>query len=139
MSLPDSNGQTLLITGINGYIASVLGALILSKGYFLRGTTRRAASAEPLLTGPYAAYKDRIKIFEVPDMTVDGAFDEAAKGWSAAHNLGLSLANICQESMASSTRRPQSTSRWISSMRRLSRQFEEARFSLSQLSKLILS
>lgn len=80
MSIPESNGKTLLITGINGYIASVLGQLVLSKGYSLRGTTRRAASAEPLLSGPYAAYKDRVEIFEVSDMTVDGAFDEAAKG-----------------------------------------------------------
>jgi hypothetical protein len=83
MTLPASNGQTLLITGINGYIASVLGVFVLSEGYSLRGTTRRAASAEPLLSGPYAPYKDRVKIYEVPDMTVDGAFDEAAKGSSA--------------------------------------------------------
>ncbi|RFU30552.1 hypothetical protein B7463_g5794, partial [Scytalidium lignicola] len=80
MSVPASNGKTVLITGINGYIASVLGQLLLTKGYHLRGTTRRAASAEPLLSGPYAAYRDRVKIYEVPDMTVDGAFDEASKG-----------------------------------------------------------
>ena len=80
MSIPPSNGKTLLITGINGYIASVLGAHILSKGYSLRGTTRRHASAEPLLSGPYAAYASRVQIYEVPDMTVDGAFDEAARG-----------------------------------------------------------
>jgi GDP-D-mannose dehydratase len=80
MSLPLSNGKTILITGINGYIASVLGALVLSKGYSLRGTSRRLASTETLLTGPYAKYKERVRIFEVPDMTLDGAFDEAAKG-----------------------------------------------------------
>ncbi|PVH81119.1 NAD(P)-binding protein [Cadophora sp. DSE1049] len=80
MSIPESNGKTVLITGINGYIASVLGLDLLSKGYSLRGTSRRAASAEPLLKGPYAAYADRVKIYEVPDMTIDAAFDEAAKG-----------------------------------------------------------
>jgi nucleoside-diphosphate-sugar epimerase len=80
MSIPESNGKTLLITGINGYIASVLGQLVLSKGYSLRGTTRRVSSSESLLSGPYAAFKDRVEIFEVSDMTIDGAFDEAAKG-----------------------------------------------------------
>ena len=80
MSLPESNGKTVLITGMNGYIASVLGHLLLSKGYSIRGTSRSLASAEPLLNGAYAAYKDRVKIYEVPDMTVSGAFDEAVKG-----------------------------------------------------------
>lgn len=80
MSLPESNGKTVLVTGINGYIASVLGLDLLKKGYSLRGTSRRAASAEALVKGPFAPYIDRVKIYEVPDMTIDGAFDEAAKG-----------------------------------------------------------
>ena len=80
MALPASNGKTVLVTGINGYIASVLGLLLLTKGYSIRGTTRRSASSEPLLKGPYAPYRDRVQIFEIADMTADGAFDEAAKG-----------------------------------------------------------
>jgi len=80
MSIAESNGKTVLVTGINGYIASVLGFDLLSKGYNLRGTSRSAASTESLLKGPYAAYGDRVKIYQVPDMTIDGAFDEAAKG-----------------------------------------------------------
>lgn len=80
MAVPASNGKTVLITGINGYIASVLGAHLLAKGYSIRGTSRKAASAEPLLKGPYAPYADRVKLYEVPDMTVEGAFDEAVKG-----------------------------------------------------------
>lgn len=82
MPIPESNGKTVLITGINGYIAGVLGLHLLSKGYSIRGTSRRAASAEPLLKGPYAPYSERVKIYEVPDMTVDEAFDEAVKGTS---------------------------------------------------------
>lgn len=84
MAIPPRNGKTVLITGINGYIASVLGLALLEKGYSLRGTSRRTASTEPLLKGPYAPYADRIKIYEVPDMTVDGAFDEAVKGSSGS-------------------------------------------------------
>ncbi len=80
MALPESNGKTLLVTGINGYIASVLAVNLLSKGYTLRGTARRAASSEALLKGPFAPYIGRVKIYKVPDMTIDGAFDEAAEG-----------------------------------------------------------
>ncbi|TGO81552.1 hypothetical protein BPOR_1107g00010 [Botrytis porri] len=80
MAIPSSNNKTVLITGINGYIASVLGLQLLQAGYSIRGTTRRISSAEPLLKGPYAPYIDRVKIYEVPDMTVSGAFDEAVKG-----------------------------------------------------------
>jgi nucleoside-diphosphate-sugar epimerase len=80
MAIPASNGKTVLVTGIGGYIAGVLGHLLLTKGYSLRGTTRKAASIEPLLKGAYGPYADRVKIYEVPNMTVDGAFDEAAKG-----------------------------------------------------------
>jgi GDP-D-mannose dehydratase len=80
MALPKSNGKTVLVTGINGFIASVIGSLLLSKGYSLRGTTRRSASTEALLNGAYAQYKERVEIFEVQDGTISGAFNEAAKG-----------------------------------------------------------
>jgi len=80
MSLPPSNGKTLLVTGINGYIASSLGELILSKGYNLRGTSRSIHSTDPLVNGALASYASRIEIVEVPDMTVPGAFDKAVKG-----------------------------------------------------------
>ncbi len=80
MSLPPSNGKILLVTGINGYIASSLGQLILSKGYNLRGTSRSRASTDPLTSGAYAPYSSRIEILEVPDMTVPGAFDKAVQG-----------------------------------------------------------
>ncbi|KAL3427477.1 nad dependent epimerase [Phlyctema vagabunda] len=80
MTSPPSNGKTLLITGINGFIASALGLHVLSKGYSLVGTARRAATTKALLEGPYAAFASRVKIVEVPNMTVDGAFDQAVKG-----------------------------------------------------------
>ena len=55
----------------------------------MRGTTRRAQSTEALLKGPYGEYADagRIEIFEVPDITVAGAFDDASKGLWDCQNL----------------------------------------------------
>ena len=87
MSLPPSNGKTVLITGINGYIASVLGLHFLSRGYHLRGTTRSKVRAAALLSNAYAAYSSRVELIEIPDMTVQGAFDEAVKGMQKV--LGL--------------------------------------------------
>jgi len=80
MVLSPSNGKTALITGINGYIASVIGHELLQKGYNLRGTSRSAKSSDPLFNGAYQEYASRVEIVEVPDMTVTGAFDEAVKG-----------------------------------------------------------
>lgn len=77
---PPWNGKTVLITGINGYIASTLGLLLLQNGYRLRGTTRSASKAEPLLSGAYALYRSRIELAIIPDMTIAGAFDEATTG-----------------------------------------------------------
>jgi nucleoside-diphosphate-sugar epimerase len=78
--IPASNGKTVLITGINGYIASTLGHLLLTKGYLVRGTTRSASSVQDLLSGAYAPYASRIEIAIVPDMTLPGAFDSAVAG-----------------------------------------------------------
>jgi nucleoside-diphosphate-sugar epimerase len=82
LSLPPSNGKTVAITGINGFLASVAGLAVLKKGYTLIGTCRSRARAEPLLKDAYAEYDraGRVKIMEVEDMTKEGAFDQVVKG-----------------------------------------------------------
>ncbi|MCJ1405848.1 hypothetical protein MMC11_009078 [Xylographa trunciseda] len=80
MSSAKSNGKVVLVSGINGYIASTIGLDLLKKGYTLRGTSRSAHSADALLKGAYKDYVDRIQMMSVPDMTIPGAFDEAVKG-----------------------------------------------------------
>ena len=75
-----SNDKTVLITGINGYIASVLGLEILSKGYNLRGTSKSKDRAAALLDHAYKDYASRVEIFEVEDITEPGPFDEAVRG-----------------------------------------------------------
>ena len=82
MSSPTSNGEVVLVSGINGYIASTIGLDLLQKGYTLRGTSRSAHSADALLKGAYKNYVDRVQMVSVPDMTIPGAFDEAVKGIS---------------------------------------------------------
>lgn len=75
-----SNGKTVLITGLNGYVAGHIGLLALAKGYSIHGTVRSVSAADGLLSGAFAPYVDRVKIFHVPDITEEGAFDEATKG-----------------------------------------------------------
>ena len=72
--------KIVLVTGINGYIASRIGLSLLEKGYVLRGTLRSPYSADALLKGAYEQYADRVQIVVVPDMTIPKAFDEAVKG-----------------------------------------------------------
>lgn len=80
MSIPKCNGKTVLITGINGYIASRIGHDLLKKGYKIRGTSRSKPSTEALLNGTYKEFAGRVEMVSVPDMTIPGAFDEAVKG-----------------------------------------------------------
>lgn len=81
MSLPTPKNQIVLISGVNGYIASVTAKAFLEAGYSVRGTSRSKASAGGLLKALYE-YVDagRLEIVEVKDITIDGAFDDAVKG-----------------------------------------------------------
>ena len=73
----------ILISGINGYIAAVTAKHLLDNGFSVRGTVRKATSGQALLEGPLEEYASAgsFTVVEVPDITVDGAFDEAVKGF----------------------------------------------------------
>lgn len=82
----------VLISGANGYIAAVAAKHFLDHGYSVRGTVRKTASAKDLIDGPLKEFADsgKFSIVEVPDITVDGAFDEAVKGKPSLLEVGLS-------------------------------------------------
>jgi nucleoside-diphosphate-sugar epimerase len=72
---------TILITGANGYIASVTVGAFLDAGYSVRGTVRSMKSAQGLLKTLQDHVEARkLEVVEVPDITVEGAFDEVVKG-----------------------------------------------------------
>jgi nucleoside-diphosphate-sugar epimerase len=75
---------TVLITGSNGYIASVTVNAFLEAGYSVCGTVRSLNSAKALLE-KLKSYVDagKLEFVIVPDITVPGAFDEAVKGVDA--------------------------------------------------------
>jgi len=76
----DNEDKIVLVTGINGYIASHIGVQLLEKGYTVRGTSRSAAAEGHLLAGAFKGYEARYQHAVVPDITAPGAFDEAVKG-----------------------------------------------------------
>jgi nucleoside-diphosphate-sugar epimerase len=91
-AVPPWNGKTVLITGINGYIASTLGLFLLQRDYAVRGTIRDAKKARRLLDGAYAVYGDRFKLIVIPDMSVDGSLDQAVVGVNIIFHLASPVA-----------------------------------------------
>lgn len=71
----------VLVTGVNGYIASHVADQLLEAGYRVRGTTRSLSKIESLAKfweGKFG--KGKVGFVEVKDMSHDGAFDEAIEG-----------------------------------------------------------
>lgn len=73
--------STVLVTGVNGYIASHVVDRLLESGFNVRGTIRDAQKAVGLLKlwevkfGP-----GRVELVVVKDMAAAGAFDSAVQG-----------------------------------------------------------
>ena len=75
--------KIILITGINGYIASHIAIQFLERGYTVRGTSRSASAAQRLVNpadGPFHPYYAQYQHVIVPDITISGAFDSAVRG-----------------------------------------------------------
>ena len=89
-----STKGTVLISGINGYIASRTAETFLEAGYSVRGTVLSLSSAKGLqdvLKNYVEAGK--LSVVEVPDITMSHAFDDAVKG----NSLLLSSKDFIQE------------------------------------------
>ncbi|KAK4185951.1 putative oxidoreductase [Podospora australis] len=81
---------TILITGINGYIAAHTARVFLQAGFSVRGTVRNAHHPNTLsLTKALSKYdgSNRLEIVQVPDITAHKAFDHAVQGVSAIAHL----------------------------------------------------
>ncbi|KAJ7663854.1 NAD-P-binding protein [Mycena polygramma] len=83
MTTTIKQGSLVLVTGVNGFIASHVADQLLAAGYNVRGTTRSAEKAKWL----YELFDNckkygpgRFAAVSVVDMGSDGAFDEAVKG-----------------------------------------------------------
>ncbi|KAI1375109.1 NAD(P)-binding protein [Hypoxylon crocopeplum] len=86
----------VLITGLNGYLASHAAQAFLAAGFRVRGTVRhisKARQVQEILSG--LGYGNRLEIEEVKDITKPGAFDTAIRGCQAVvHMASLIVADL---------------------------------------------
>ncbi|KAI1746285.1 hypothetical protein F4680DRAFT_455460 [Xylaria scruposa] len=95
-----ANGEhhrnTILVTGLNGYLAGRTAELVLRKGYRVRGTVRNRQAGEKvkaaLLQLGYGS--DDIDVLEIPDICRHGSLDSAAAGCIAVFHLASPVAEI---------------------------------------------
>lgn len=84
-------GDTILVTGANGYIPIWVVRKLLEKGYNVRGTVRSPSKGEYLKSyfDDLDGYvkKGRLEVVVVEDITKEGAFDEAVKGVDAVEHM----------------------------------------------------
>ncbi|KAL5374910.1 hypothetical protein DPSP01_011579 [Paraphaeosphaeria sporulosa] len=84
-------GSLILITGVNGFVASHLAKQFLERGYRVRGTVR-SLDASSWLTS--LLNTDAFELAHVPYFSVPTAFDDAVKGVSAiAHVAAVTSAD----------------------------------------------
>ncbi|GKZ36198.1 hypothetical protein AbraIFM66950_007194 [Aspergillus brasiliensis] len=85
-------GSWVLVTGVNGYVASHTADQLLQRGYRVRGTVRNLSKSqwvEDLFREKYGV--DHFELVQVEDMTVPGAFDQAVKGVSGVAHVATIL------------------------------------------------
>ncbi|KAI5865619.1 NAD(P)-binding protein [Durotheca rogersii] len=83
-----SSRGTVLITGLNGYLAGRVAESVLKAGYSVRGTVRNmAAGNEVKKVLRDMGYGDAVEVVYVRDMAEAGAFDEAVIGCSSILHL----------------------------------------------------
>ncbi|KAM0516790.1 hypothetical protein ACHAPS_008527 [Verticillium nonalfalfae] len=76
-------GSVVVISGASGFIGSHIVDQVLAAGYKVRGTTRnlqRSAWMNEFFAKQYGP--EKFELIQVPDMDVDGAFDDAVAGVS---------------------------------------------------------
>jgi nucleoside-diphosphate-sugar epimerase len=74
-------GATIFVTGVNGLVGSHIVDQLLAKGYNVRGVVRDVDKCKWLKDYFDKKYDDAsLSLVSVPDMTVDGCYDELVHG-----------------------------------------------------------
>lgn len=73
------SSQLVLITGASGFIGSEIALEALRQGFSVRLAVRKQSQADAFKAA-YPDFASRITSTIVPDITVEGAFDEAVQG-----------------------------------------------------------
>lgn len=76
-----ASDQLVLITGISGFLGSHVADQFPEAGYKVRGTTREVSKPNSIKKAFDSKYGiGGVEMDPVPDITIEGAFDEALKG-----------------------------------------------------------
>lgn len=87
-------GSLIVVSGVNGFIGSHVADQTLAAGFRVRGTTRSLRRNEWVLEYFKNKYGSEVfELVEVPDMTVDGAFDSALEGASGFVHVASDMSN----------------------------------------------
>ena len=71
----------VLVTGISGFLGSHVADQFLQAGYLVRGAAREVSKVDSIKKAFDKKYGEgKLEVVAVPDITIDGAFDEAVKG-----------------------------------------------------------
>jgi len=83
-----SPNPIVLVSGVNGFIGSHVADQFLAAGYDVRGTTRTIEKGQIIKKALIEKHGDgRVEIVAVPNISDDGAFDEAVKGVHAVAHV----------------------------------------------------
>lgn len=88
-----NKGETVLVTGVTGFIGSRVAEELLIAGFKVRGTSRSSAKAQWLVNHLSQKFgsNGKIDLVEVPDMVRPDAYDTAVKGVSGIVHLASVL------------------------------------------------
>ncbi|KAJ5183457.1 NAD dependent epimerase/dehydratase [Penicillium capsulatum] len=73
--MPPSNGQHILLTGANGFVASHILSMLVDRGFFITATVRSQGKADDIIQ-THPSWKDSIQFAIVSDFTSENPFDE---------------------------------------------------------------
>jgi nucleoside-diphosphate-sugar epimerase len=76
---PKGKGETILVSGVSGYVAAHVVRNLLEGGYNVRGTVRSNSKAEAVKKH-FPEHVKQLSFAIVEDVAAPGAFDEAVKG-----------------------------------------------------------
>jgi nucleoside-diphosphate-sugar epimerase len=86
------SGSTVLVTGLNGFIASHVADQLLERGYSVRGTVRDPEKGEMIKTALLKRHpSSRLSIETVKDFSKPGAYDTAVVGCAGIAHVATVL------------------------------------------------
>ncbi|KAF2444992.1 aldehyde reductase [Karstenula rhodostoma CBS 690.94] len=91
-------GTTILVTGVNGLIGSYIVGSLLKKGYHVRGAVRDVEKSSWLLDHFNGTQDAKLDLVSVPDMTIEGCYDDVVKGTSGIIHVASPLSGADPES-----------------------------------------